>query len=52
MPKAAYFRTGKKVNVYIYITLSFFSALSPFPFILALWQSCVLTTVVLINEYE
>ena len=38
--------------IYIYITLAFFSVLSQFHFILALWQSCVLSTVVPINEYE
>jgi len=38
--------------IYIRLTLTFFSVLSPSHFILALWQSCVLSTVVLINEYE
>jgi len=37
--------------LYILHELSF-SVLSPSHFILALWQSCVLSTVVQINEYE
>jgi len=52
-------RCGNSVTVptlefdYLFtITLTFFSVLSPSHFILALWQSCVLSTVVLINEYE
>jgi len=36
--------------LYNYITLTFFSVLLPSHFILAL--SCVLSTVVLVNEYE
>jgi len=35
---------------YIHNTLTFFSVLSPSHSILALWESCVLSTVVLINE--
>ena len=35
---------------YLYITLTFFSVLSPSHFILVLLQSCVLSTVVLINK--
>ena len=38
--------------LYMYITLTFFSVLSPSHFILAPWQSCVTSTVVLINEYD
>jgi len=38
--------------LYMYITLTFFSDLSPSHFILAPWQSCVTSTVVLINEYD
>jgi len=40
------------VCVCVYVALTSFSVLSPSHFILALWQSCVLSTVVLINEYE
>jgi len=39
-------------DLLIYITLTFFSVLSPSHFILALLQSCVLSTVILINECE
>jgi len=37
-------------HLYMYITITSFSVLSPSHFILALWQSCVLSTVVLIND--
>jgi len=47
-----WFYIYKDIYIYIYhITLTFFSVLSPSHF-LAPWQSCVLSTVVLINEYE
>ena len=32
--------------------INFFSVLSPSHFILAPWQGCVLSTIVLVNEYE
>jgi len=39
------------IYLYIYSTLTSFAVVSPSHFILALRQSCVLSTVVLINEY-
>jgi len=44
--------SSSRIWLFIYITLTFFSVLSPSHFILALWQSCALSTVVLMNEYE
>ena len=44
--------SNSRIWLFIHITLTFYSVLSPSHFILALWQSCVLSTVVLINEYE
>jgi len=44
--------SSSRIWLFIYITLTFFSVLSPSHCILALWQSCALSTAVLINEYE
>jgi len=38
-------------HLYMYITITSFSVLSPSHFILALWQSCVLSTVVLMKTF-
>jgi len=44
--------SNSRIWLFVHNTLTFFSVLSPSHFISALWQSCVLSSVVLINEYE